>query len=128
MVVQKRILKFVLCSNQVLFVLAVCAGMMFKPAGFTMGIVCGGLIAIVNFHLLYKTLRKSLTPPHLASIRTVLVKYYIRFAATAAIIAVLISGNIVNPLGLLVGLSVVVTSIMLATFRELTILIFKEAF
>jgi hypothetical protein len=33
----------------------------------------------------------------------------------------------VNPLGLFVGLSVVVASIMLATARELKRLIFKEA-
>jgi hypothetical protein len=28
----------------------------------------------INFHLLYKTLRKALTPPHIASVKGVIVK------------------------------------------------------
>jgi hypothetical protein len=39
----------------------------------------------------------------------------------------LISGHYVHPIGLFVGLSVVVASIILATMLELTKLIFKEA-
>ncbi|NOY68914.1 MAG: ATP synthase subunit I [Deltaproteobacteria bacterium] len=127
MIIQKRLLKFILNANWILFALAVCAGLLTESPEFTMGIICGGLITTINFHLLYKTLKQSLTPPHLSSHRVVLFKYYIRFTATAIIIGILISGKYVNPLGLFVGLSVVVASIMLATFRELTILIFKEA-
>jgi hypothetical protein len=44
------------------------------------------------------------------------------------IIFILIAGHYVNPVGLVIGLSVVVASIMLATLRELKNLIFKEAF
>jgi len=128
MIIQKRLLKFILNANWALFAMAICAGLLTGSPKFTMGIVCGGLITTVNFHLLYRTLKKSLTSPHLASHRAVLVKYYIRFLVTAVIIGILIAGKYVNPWGLFVGLSVVVASIMIATFRELTILIFKEAF
>jgi hypothetical protein len=43
------------------------------------------------------------------------------------VIFLLIAGRLVDPIGLVIGLSVVVVSIMLATVRELKKLIFKEA-
>ena len=94
---------------------------------FTAGIICGGLIVTINFHLLNRTLKKAFRPPHLASVRVILAKYYIRFIISALIIFILISNHFVNPLGLFVGLSVVVASITLATLSELTKYIFKEA-
>ncbi len=97
------------------------------PLDFAKGIVFGGLIVTVNFHLLYRTLKKSLTPPHLSSHRVVLAKYYIRFTVTAFIIFILISQHYVDPLGLFIGLSVVVLSIMIATLFELKKLLLKEA-
>jgi hypothetical protein len=56
-----------------------------------------------------------------------LVKYYIRFIISGVIIFFLIREQVVNPIGLFVGLSVVVGSICLATMVELKNLIFKEA-
>ena len=47
-----------------------------------------------------------------------LAKYYARLIVVGFIIFILISQHYVDPLGLLVGLSVVVASIILATFRE----------
>jgi hypothetical protein len=43
------------------------------------------------------------------------------------IIFVLIADDYVNPLGLIIGLSVVVTSIFIATANEMRRIIFKEA-
>jgi hypothetical protein len=91
-----------------------------------LGILAGGLIVTINFHLLYRSLRKALTPPHLADTRVVLGKYYIRFLVSALIIYVLIADHYVNPIGLIIGLSVVVTSVFIATFNEIRRLIFKE--
>lgn len=97
------------------------------PADFAKGVLFGGLLVTVNFHLLAGTLRKALTPPHLSSHNIVIAKYYLRFIGSGFIIFVLIAGNYVNPVGLVIGLSVVVFSIMLATLCEITKLIFKEA-
>jgi hypothetical protein len=47
--------------------------------------------------------------------------------ASAFVIFLLIAGGVVNPLGLVIGLSVVVVSIILATIREVKKIIFKEA-
>jgi hypothetical protein len=77
--------------------------------------------------MLARTLKKALTPPHLDSHNAVLAKYYLRFIASGFIIFVLIAGHIVNPVGLILGLSIVVCSIILATMSEVKKLIFKEA-
>lgn len=127
MVIQKRLLKFVIRMNWILFAIASTAGLMATPLDFAMGIIAGGLIATVNFHLLYRTLKRSLTPPHITSHNVVLVKYYIRFVISGIILFLLISGGYVAPPALFIGLSIVVASIMLGTIREFTKLISKEA-
>jgi len=125
--IQQRILKFVTRSNWILLAAASILGLIVSPPDFARGIIFGGLIVTVNFHLLARTLKKALTPPHLASPNAILAKYYIRFILSGIMIFVLIAGHIVNPIGLVLGLSVVVASIMLATMCELKKLIFKEA-
>lgn len=127
MEIQQRLLKFVTHSNWILFSVASIIGLILLPPDFTRGIIFGGLIVTVNFHLLYRTLKKAFRPSRLSSYRVVLAKYYIRFLISGFIIFVLISGHYVDPLGLFVGLSVVVASIMIATMCELTKHIFKEA-
>jgi hypothetical protein len=125
--IQKRILRFVTWTNWILFAVATAIGMATAPPAFVRGIVFGGLIVTINFHLLYRTLRKALTPPHLASHHVVLAKYYLRFFISGLIIFVLMANQYVNPIGLFIGLSVVVASIMLATINEFRNLFMKEA-
>ena len=127
MEIQKRILTFVTRSNWILFLAGSTAGFVLLPADFARGVLFGGLLVTLNFHLLAGTLRKALTPPHLSSHNVVIAKYYLRFIGSGFIIFILIAGNYVNPVGLIIGLSVVVFSIMLATLCEITKLIFKEA-
>lgn len=127
MKIQQRLLKFVTLTNWVLLVGAGMAGLFLAPLDFAWGIIAGGLIVTVNFHLLYRTLKNALTPPYLASHHVVLAKYYLRFVVSGMIIFVLISRQWVNPIGLFIGLSVVVVSIMLATLLEFKNLFLKEA-
>jgi hypothetical protein len=125
--IQKRILTFITRSNWALFLAASTVGFILLPADFAKGVLFGGLLVTVNFHLLAGTLRKALTPPHISSHSLIIAKYFLRFIGSGFIIFVLIAGNYVNPVGLVIGLSVVVFSIMLATLCEITKLIFKEA-
>jgi len=94
---------------------------------FSLGIICGGLIVTINFHMLSRTLKNSFSPDRLASHNVILAKYYIRFVISGIIIFLLISNHIVNPIGLFIGLSVVVASIMLGTLIEFKKLFLKEA-
>jgi hypothetical protein len=125
--IQQRLLIFITRANWILFFVASIVGLVLLPPDFARGIIFGGLIVTVNFHLLYRTLKKSFRPSRLASHNVVLAKYYVRFCISGIIIFILISGHYVNPLGLILGLSVVVASIILATMCELTKQIYKEA-
>ena len=125
--IEQRILNFVTFTNWVLFFVASILGFIISPLEFARGIVFGGLIVTINFHLLNRTLKKALTPPHLSSHNVVIAKYYVRFIVSGFFIFVLIASHFVDPLGLFIGLSIVVASIILATMCELTKLIFKEA-
>jgi hypothetical protein len=125
--IQQRLLKFIIRTNWILFSVASIIGLVVSPPDFASGIVFGGLIVTLNFHLLYRTLKKAFRPSRLVSHNVVLAKYYIRFIISGFIIFVLISGHYVDPLGLFIGLSIVIVSIILATMSELTKLIFKEA-
>jgi len=125
--IQQRILIFVTRTNWILFATASIIGFLLFPANYARGVFFGGLLVTVNFHLLARTLRKALTPPNLSSHNVVIAKYYLRFMGSGFIIFVLIAGHFVHPVGLIIGLSVVVFSIILATLREFTKLIFKEA-
>jgi len=124
---QQRILNFVSYSNWLLLIVASAIGFSHFSLQVGAGIAAGGLIVTINFHLLARTLRKALTPPHLASVKGVILKYYIRFCITAVVIFVLMVSRYVDPMGLIAGLSVVVASMMFATLNEVRQLIMKEA-
>ena len=125
--IQQRLLTFVTRSNWVLLVSISLLGLLAASPAFARGLIFGGLIVTINFHLLARTLNRALQPRRLASPNSVLVKYYIRFIISGVIIFFLIRQQVVNPIGLFVGLSVVVASITVATMVELKKLLFKEA-
>ncbi len=127
MEIQKRILTFVTRANWILFVISSAAGFILFTPAFAGGVFCGGLIVTANFHMLARTLRSALTPPHLSSHNAIIAKYYLRFLASGFIIFILIARRIVDPVGLVIGLSIVVFSIMLVSVVEVKKLIFKEA-
>jgi hypothetical protein len=126
-VIEQRLIKFITITNWILFSIVSIAGHLITKPNFARGIIFGGLIVTINFHMLYRTLKKAFKPPHLASHNVILGKYYLRFIVSGFIIFVLISKHYVNPIGLFIGLSVVVASIMLATIYEVKKLFFKEA-
>jgi asparagine N-glycosylation enzyme membrane subunit Stt3 len=119
-------LKFIVPVNWILLVISGITAFALASPEFAKGIIFGGLIVTVNFHLLYRTLKKSLAPPHLSSHQAIIAKYYVRFIVSGFIIFILISKHYVNPLGLFIGLSVVVVSIMLSTLLEIKRLLLKE--
>ena len=124
---QERILKFVSNCNWFLLVAASAVGFANFDPRVGLGVTAGGLIVTVNFHLLYRTLKRALTPPHIASVKGVIIKYYIRFIITGIIIFFLMASKQVDPFGLIAGLSVVVASMLFATMNELRQFIMKEA-
>ena len=127
-----KVVDLVTKSNWLLLVLVAVVTLLTTSTSFYLGVVAGGLIVAVNFHLLKRTIIKDIRPEMVKEkgrslTGRVLIKYYIRFAVSAVLIFLLISNRIVHPLGLLTGLSVVVASVFLVTVLVVTRLYFKEA-
>jgi len=79
----------------------------------TLGVILGGLVIIVNFNILQRTICRSFSPEGIMTHKiTVILKYYLRLLALGVIIYVLITKGWVDPVGLAIGLSTVVISIV----------------
>jgi hypothetical protein len=127
-----KVVEMVTKCNWLLLVLVAMVTVMTTSMSFYMGVVAGGLIVAVNFHLLKRTIEKDIRPETVMEkgrslTGRVLIKYYIRFVVSGILIFLLISNHIVHPLGLLTGLSVVVASVFVVTVLVVTRLYFKEA-
>jgi hypothetical protein len=79
----------------------------------TLGIILGGLVIIVNFNILQHTVHSAFSPEGIMTGKmTVIFKYYMRLLALGVIIYMLITNGWVDPVGLAIGLSTVVISII----------------
>ena len=102
-------------TNWIFLSVLVAGSLFFQSVRLTLGILGGGLISIVNFHWLYRNLLSVFTK-HLNRARAALmIRYYLRLAVTAVVLYVLISGDLVNVIGLVIGLSIVVMNIVVTT-------------
>ena len=81
---------------------------------FTTGIIIGGLMVITNFHVLQNTIRQGFFPDgsRKTSKASVIAKYYLRLAALGILIYFFLKQKWVDPVGLTVGLSIVVIGIV----------------
>jgi hypothetical protein len=77
-------------------------------------VLLGGLIAITNFHVLEHTIRGAFLPEgNMKRGRfSIIVKSYLRLFAIGAIIYILIDKSLVDPIGLAVGVSTILFSIV----------------
>ena len=80
----------------------------------TLGIILGGLIIILNFRLFQNTICRAFAPEGIMKGAKVIIilKYYFRLLALGIIIYVFIIKAGINPVGLAIGLSTVVISII----------------
>ncbi len=83
-------------------------------ATFTLGVILGGLIIIANFSVLQHTIRCAFSDQGAMWGKKIslIAKSYFRLAIMGLIIYILIAKGWVNPLGLAVGLSIVIFSIL----------------
>jgi len=80
----------------------------------TLGIILGGLIIMVNFRLFQNAIRKAFSPKDVMQRIniTVILKFYFRLLALGIILYILIARMGIDPVGLAIGLSTVVISIV----------------
>ena len=81
---------------------------------FTLGILIGGLIIIANFTLLQHTICSIFLPEGVMKTKkgTTIAKIYLRLAVVGMIIYFLMKKAWVDPVGLCIGLSIVMISII----------------
>jgi flagellar biosynthesis protein FlhB len=121
-------------ANWSVLAVLVLAGFFWRGREFALGVLVGGLVVVVNFHFLHQALRGMLEPlahnPQEDSSRAkawFAARQLLRFFVLLAIIFLLVSQGWVNIFGLLVGLSTVVITLMLAALNETIKLKNKEA-
>ncbi len=84
----------------------------------TLGVATGGILAIIGYWWLHRSLRNLLQEPSQSSAKSFRFSYFIRLGALAVALFVAIRILKVHPLGLIVGLSVVVINIFWATLQR----------
>ncbi|MFH1349967.1 MAG: ATP synthase subunit I [Pseudomonadota bacterium] len=95
----------------------------------TSGIILGGLIIIANFGLFQHTIHCAFSPEGVMRVRgmSIIAKYYFRLLALGVIIFFLISFKWIHPVGLAIGLSTVVISIVSFGIKRAWQTFFSEA-
>jgi hypothetical protein len=107
-------------TNWIILVALVGSSFFLNTNRFSLGIFCGGLISVVNFHWLYHNLLNVFTKHPDRAKKAILIHYYIRLATTAFLLFWFISGNFVDIIGLVIGLSVVPLNMVLTTILVLS--------
>jgi len=120
-------------ANWSVLAVLVLAGYFWFGREFALGVLVGGLVIVINFHLLHQALRGTLgqlahRPQEGPRAKAFFAaRQMLRFFVLLAIIFLLVSHGWVNIFGLLVGLSTVVLTLMLAALHETIKLKNKEA-
>lgn len=121
-------------ANWVILALLTAVGWLVGGADFAWGVVAGGLVAVLNFHVLHHVLRGTVERARALSVGEAgrakaffAFRQIIRFFLLLAIIFYLVGSGRVNIFGLLLGLSTVVLTLMLAAVNETFKLKKKEA-
>ena len=83
-------------------------------SSFTLGVILGGLIIIANFSLLQSTIRNAFPGDGLVKTRksVLILKSFFRLFFLGGVIYLLITRGLIDPIGLTIGISTVVFSIV----------------
>lgn len=111
---REKLLKQIKTTNWIFLLILGSLSSVFMSATFTLGVILGGLIIIANFSVLQHTIRSAFSDQGAMRGKkiSVIAKFYFRLAIMSLIIYILITSGWVNPLGLTVGLSIVIFSIL----------------
>jgi len=111
---KEKLLRQIKTNNWIFLLILGSLSSVFMSATFTLGVILGGLIIIANFSVLQHTIRSAFSDQGAMRGKkiSVIAKFYFRLAIMGLIIYILITTGWVNPLGLAIGLSTVIFSIL----------------
>ncbi len=100
--------------NWVILLILGCLSFFLAEGAFTLGVILGGLIIIANFNVLQHTIRRAFFMDGIMMSRkkSIILKYYLRLAVMGFVIYILLAKSWVDPIGLVIGLSTVVISVV----------------
>jgi diacylglycerol kinase len=113
-------------ANWLVLAVLVAVGFIWQDKEFALGILVGGLVVVINFHLLHQALKGMLEraaagSPEEAQGRAkafFVARQFLRFFALLVVIYLLARQGWVNIFGLLVGLSTVALTLILVAIVE----------
>ncbi len=121
-------------ANWLILALLTIVGWLWQGREFALGVLVGGLVVVINFHLLHRALKGTLERPRMGqegesgrAKAYFALRQLLRFFALLATVYLLVRHGWVNIFGLLVGLSTVVLTLILAGIIEGIKLKKKEA-
>jgi len=115
--------------NWITLLILSAASYFFFSSALTFGVIVGGFTVIINFNLFQNTLRKAFSPgndsPGKKSL--LIIKGFLRLIAIGVVLYFLVVSLWVHPVGLAIGLSTVVISILSFGVSNATKLMTREA-
>jgi len=114
----EHLLEEIARRNWIILACLVLLSLLWRSLPATLGVLAGGMLAIIGYLWLYRSLVKTLGEPSQRSARSFKFSYLVRLGALAAALFLLIALAKVHPVGLAVGLSVVVINIFWTTLKR----------
>jgi ATP synthase I chain. len=104
--------------NWIILGIFLVVSLIFMPYRFTLGILLGGLISIINFYWLSRGLQKVFRQFLGRARSSIVIRYYIRITVTGVALFFIITRTPADVIGLLIGLSVVVVNTISTVLLE----------
>jgi hypothetical protein len=120
LIVKDPLQKKIESANWIMLAVLFIPSLVFAPFNFSLGVLLGGFISILNYYWMERGLRGIFANTAGNVKGSVMVKYYIRLVLTAIVLYFLISNGTVNVIGLLIGLSVVVINIIITLIATMS--------
>jgi ATP synthase I chain len=113
-----RLLRDINRRNWIILTLFSLASLPWRSAAVTLGVLSGGLLAIIAHHWRYRALLGIIGSDAFGAARRFRVGYIVRLGTLALTLYVLIAILKVDPIALVTGLSVVVVNIFFTTWQR----------
>lgn len=110
-----RLLERIALQNWLVLAVLVTLSLWWRQLPVSLGVFFGGMVSIISYRWLHQSLKRVLAQPHNGSARTFQARYLLRLGALTVIVFVLLTRVEVHPVGLAVGLSVVVVNLLCTT-------------
>ncbi len=114
-----RLLEQLALRNWLVLLVLVLVSLLWRSADITLGVLAGGVLVIINYRWLGRSLLKVLSNPQRGADKGFRLNYFFRLLFIAGAIYLLLMRGGVHPLALIAGLSVVVINLLITTLMRL---------